>query len=35
VAVITHGRNSGALHLYQKNGFCLAVLTLCYYKWLD
>jgi ribosomal protein S18 acetylase RimI-like enzyme len=35
VAVITQGRNSGALHLYQKNGFCLAVLTLCYYKWLD
>lgn len=35
VAVITQGRNSGALHLYQKNGFCLAMITLCYYKWLD
>ena len=35
VGVITHGRNSGAVHLYQKNGFGLAAITLCYYKWLE
>ena len=35
VVVITQGKNSSALHLYQKSGFCVAVLTLCYYKWLD
>lgn len=35
VVVITQGKNSEALHLYQKNGFCVAVITLCYYKWLD
>ncbi len=35
VAVITQGKNSGALHLYQKNGFCVSGITLIYYKWLD
>lgn len=34
VNVVTQGRNSGAVHLYQKNGFHLAKITLCYYKWL-
>jgi dTDP-4-amino-4,6-dideoxy-D-galactose acyltransferase len=33
--VITQGKNPGALHLYQKNGFCVAMITLSYYKWLD
>jgi ribosomal protein S18 acetylase RimI-like enzyme len=35
VSVITQGRNTSAFHLYQKNGFCLAAITLCYYKWLE
>jgi dTDP-4-amino-4,6-dideoxy-D-galactose acyltransferase len=35
VAVITQGKNSSALHLYQKNGFCVSMITLCYYKWLE
>jgi GNAT superfamily N-acetyltransferase len=35
VSVITQGKNSEAMHLYQKNGFRVAVITLCYYKWLD
>jgi len=35
VTVITQGRNSGALHVYQKNGFCVSVITLCYYKRLE
>ena len=34
-AVITQGKNADALHLYQKNGFCVAMITLGYYKWLD
>jgi GNAT superfamily N-acetyltransferase len=35
VAVITQGKNTDALYLYRKNRFCLAVVTLCYYRWLD
>lgn len=35
VTVITQGKNSRALQLYQKNGFLVAGITLCYYKWLD
>lgn len=35
MTVITQGKNYGALHLYQKNGFCLSRITLSYYKWLD
>lgn len=33
--VVTQGKNSSAVHLYQKNGFFLAKITLCYYKWLE
>ncbi len=35
VNVVTQGKNSGAVHLYQKNGFHLSKITLCYYKWLE
>ncbi|MCX6582249.1 MAG: GNAT family N-acetyltransferase [Candidatus Aminicenantes bacterium] len=35
VNVTTQGKNSSAVRLYQKNGFHLAKITLCYYKWLE
>jgi dTDP-4-amino-4,6-dideoxy-D-galactose acyltransferase len=35
VNVATQGKNSSALHLYQKNGFYLSKITLCYYKWME
>ncbi len=35
LTVVTQGRNSSAVNLYQKNGFSLAQITLCYYKWLE
>jgi len=35
VTCITQGRNSGAMRLYQENGFTAAKLTLCYYRWLE
>jgi len=33
--IITPGNNLRALHLYQKNGFHLSKITLCYYQWLE
>lgn len=33
--VVTQGKNSSAVRLYQKNGFHLSKITLCYYKWLE
>jgi len=33
--VVTQGRNSNALRLYQKNGFQLSKINLCYYKGLE
>jgi ribosomal protein S18 acetylase RimI-like enzyme len=35
VNVVTQGKNSSAVRLYQKNGFHLSEITLCYYKWLE
>lgn len=35
VTVVTQGRNSNAVHLYQRNGFLLSKIILCYYKWLE
>ncbi len=35
VTCITQGRNSGALRLYQENGFTAAEITLSYYRWLE
>jgi ribosomal protein S18 acetylase RimI-like enzyme len=35
VKVVTQGKNSSALHLYQKNGFYLSKITLCYYQWIE
>lgn len=35
VKVTTQGKNFSALRLYQKNGFHLSTITLCYYKWLE
>jgi dTDP-4-amino-4,6-dideoxy-D-galactose acyltransferase len=34
VILITQGRNSSALITYQKSGFVISSVTLCYYKWL-
>ncbi|HLP45170.1 MAG TPA: GNAT family N-acetyltransferase [Candidatus Deferrimicrobium sp.] len=33
--VVTQGKNTSAIQLYQKNGFHLTKVTLCYYKWLE
>lgn len=35
VKVVTQGKNSSALHLYQKNGFYLSQINMCYYKWME
>jgi RimJ/RimL family protein N-acetyltransferase len=34
IEIITQGKNTEALHLYQKNGFVLKKITLCFYNWL-